>query len=569
MPVHDLSILFLISLIAFVNAAVLAWAARLGASRRPAWLFALGSFLLGFASLTILLIPDPGSPWRAAGLNVLPVLSYSCWLLGMLYFAGRRQQVRVLIIAIAVVLLAICWVTWITPLRDWRIFLVTVTLASLRALTAMVLIGHRDRLDRHTAMVFAAVLLIEAAAMLTRSITVIVGDLPGIGADNQSTTTLTLLAVLFAAVLSTPLLMLLGLSRVIVTLRDAGNRLQATLDALPDLVFELDASGRFESVHTRQANLLVLPPEQFLGRLPEDVLPAEVAATARAVMAVVDQHGYAAGTAYALELADGEHWFEVTAATRPASTPGKAPGYVFVTRDISERVRAEQMKREFVSVVSHELRTPLTSITGALDLLASANQPPLPAQSQRLLEIARNNSQRLRLLIDDLLDMEKLVAGKMRFELTAQPLRPMLQAAVDSNQTYGAGRQIGLALQEPVPDCQVAVDGQRFAQMLSNLLSNAIKFSPQTAHVELSAVRSDAQVQIRVRDHGPGVAAAFQSRLFEPFSQADASDRRQQMGTGLGLAITRGMAERMHGSVRYEDAPGGGACFVIELPVIG
>ena len=569
MPVHDLSILFLISLVAFVNAGVLAWAARLGASRRAAWLFALGSFLLGFAPLTVLLIPDSASPWRAAGLNLLPVLSYSCWLLGVLHFAGHRQQVRTLLIAITIVLLAISWMTWITPLRDWRIFLVTFTLASLRALTAMVLIGHRDRLDRHIALVFAAVLLIEAAAMLIRSITVMVGDLPSIGADSQSTTTLTWLAVLFAAVLSTPLLMLLGLSRVIITLREAGNRLQATLDALPDLVFELDANGRFESVHTRHGDLLVMPPAQFLGRLPEDVLPAEVAATARAVMAEVDLHGYAAGTSYVLQLADGEHWFEVTAAAKPASSAGKSPGYVFVTRDISERVRAEQMKREFVSVVSHELRTPLTSITGALDLLATANQPPLPAQSQRLLEIARNNGQRLRLLIDDLLDMEKLVAGKMRFELTTQPLLPLLQAAIDSNQTYGAGRQIALSLQEPVPDCQIAVDGQRFAQVLSNLLSNAIKFSPPAAQVEVSALRSGTQVQIRVRDHGAGVPPSFQSRLFEPFSQADASDRRQQMGTGLGLAIARGMTERMHGHLRYEDAPGGGACFVVELPVIG
>lgn len=548
---------------------MLAWAARLGASRKPAWLFALGSFLLGFAPLTVLLIPDINSPWRAAGLNFLPVLSYSCWLLGMMYFAGLQQQVRLLLIAVAIVLVIVSCFTWVTPQREWRVFLVTFTLATLRVLTALVLLGRRDRLDRRIAIVFAVVLLVEAAAMLSRSIVVFGGELPSIGADNQATTIMTWLAMLFAAVLSTPLLMLLGLSRVIVTLRDAGNRLQATLDALPDLVFELDANGRFESVHTRQNELLVVPPAQFLGRLPEEVLPAEVAATARAVMADVDQHGYATGTSYALQLPGGEHWFEVSAAARPASRAGKAPGYVFVTRDISERVRADQMKREFVSVVSHELRTPLTSITGALDLLASANQPPLPAQSQRLLEIARNNSLRLRLLIDDLLDMEKLVAGKMRFELTTQPLLPLLQSAIDSNQTYGAGRQIVLTLKTPVPDCQVAVDAQRFAQVLSNLLSNAIKFSPPTGEVEVLAVQSGAQVQIRVRDHGAGVPPSFQARLFEPFSQADASDRRQQMGTGLGLAIARGMTERMHGNLRYEDAPGGGACFVIELPVLG
>lgn len=567
MPVQDISILFLISLIAFVNAGVLAWAARLGARRKPASLFAVGSFLLGFAPLTLLLIPDPGSPWRAAGLNFLPLLSYSCWLLGMLYYAGERRFVRPLLLALALVLLAVFWLTWVQPMREWRIFLVTFSLGSLRLLTAWLLVSYRKVMARHVALVFATVLLIEAGAMLLRSVTVIVGELPSIGADNQSTTTLTWLVMLLTTVLSTPLLMLLALGRVITSLRESGNRLQATLDALPDVVFEFDSSGRFEAVHTRNSDALALPPEKFLGRLPEEVLPAAVAATARAVMAEVEQHGYAAGTTYTLELADGEHWFEVTAAAKPAPTPDGAAGYVFVTRDISERVRAEQLKREFVSVVSHELRTPLTSISGALDLLASTDTQTAPEQAKRLLEIARNNGKRLRLLIDDLLDMEKLVAGKMRFDLKAQPLRPLLQTAIDNHQTYGASRQIGLRLHEPVPDCQVTVDAQRFAQVLANLLSNAIKFSPNGTSVDVSATVLDAHVQIRVRDHGTGVPTNFQSRLFEPFSQADASDRRQQMGTGLGLAIARGMTERMQGSLRYEDAEGGGACFVVELPL--
>ena len=568
MPVQDISILFLISLIAFVNAGVLAWAARLGARRQPAWLFAVGSFLLGFAPLTLVLIPDTGSPWRAAGLNFLPLLSYSCWLLGMLYYAGERRFVRPLLLALALIFIAVFWLTWVQPVREWRVFLVTFSLGVLRLLTAWLLVHYRKVMARHVALVFATVMLIEAAAMLLRSVTVMIGDLPNIGADNQSTTTLTWLAMLLATVLSTPLLMLLALGRVITSLRESGSRLQATLDALPDVVFELDSNGRFEAVHTRNSGALALPPEQFLSRLPEDVLPAAVAATARAVMAEVDQHGYAAGTPYALKLADGDHWFEVTAATRPASTPGAAAGYVFVTRDISERVRAEQIKREFVSVVSHELRTPLTSISGALDLLASTDVQTAPDQAKRLLEIARNNGKRLRLLIDDLLDMEKLVAGKMRFDLKPQPLRPLLQTAIDNHQTYGASRQIGLQLHEPLPECEVAVDAQRFAQVLANLLSNAIKFSPNGASVEVSAAVQGAHVQIRVRDHGAGVPASFQSRLFEPFSQADSSDSRQQVGSGLGLAIVHGMIERMHGSVRYEAAVGGGACFVIELPVV-
>ncbi len=567
MPVHDVSILFLLSLVAFVNGCILAWAARIGATRTPAMLFSAGSLLLAITPLTILVAVEMGSPWRAIGLNLLPLASYTCWLLGTLHFCGRPDHTRTVLLIVAVPFLLLLWLSWVPALRDARLFIATFSFAVLRAATAIVLIHYRHKLNKTVAWFFALLLLSEATVMLLRSMMALTGELPSIGADLKFSTTFTWLTILLSTVLSTPLLMLLGLSQLIGDLGRSNLRLQATLNALPDKVFELDANGCFSAFHTHQPELLPAAPEQLLGRPPEQVLPAEWASAIRAAMAEVDKHGRTFGVQYQRQLSDGPHWFEISAATRPAMNSDHAPGYVLVTRDISERVRGEQMKREFVSVISHELRTPLTSIAGALDLIVSGAAGALPASVQRLLDIARSNGQRLRLLIDDLLDMDKLSAGKMRFDIQSHPLQPLLESALDNNRTFGVEKQISLQLIGPVPAVNVAVDSQRFAQVLSNLLSNAIKFSPSGAAVEVSCTLNGDRLQVSVRDHGVGVPESFRQRLFEKFSQADGSDSRKQRGSGLGLAIVREMIERMGGSVGYEPAAGGGSCFFLDLVV--
>jgi PAS domain S-box-containing protein len=239
-----------------------------------------------------------------------------------------------------------------------------------------------------------------------------------------------------------------------------------------------------------------------------------------------------------------------------------------IIEDMTERKRVERMKSEFVSTVSHELRTPLTSISGALGLLASGALGPLPEAVQPLLEVAQKNSKRLGLLINDLLDMEKLMAGKMALSLEAAPLPALLATALRDNQPYAATRGITLVLRGAVPEVAVLVDLHRLQQVLANLLSNAIKFSPPGAEVEVSAQRHAEGVRVAVRDHGPGVPAAFRARIFQKFAQADASDTRSKSGTGLGLAISRELVERMGGQLGFDSVEGQGASFHVDLPVV-
>lgn len=241
--------------------------------------------------------------------------------------------------------------------------------------------------------------------------------------------------------------------------------------------------------------------------------------------------------------------------------------FVAVVRDLTERKRVERMKNEFVSTVSHELRTPLTSISGALGLIAGGALGTLPDKAAELIGIAHKNSLRLTHLINDLLDMEKLAAGKMHFDMQRQPLMPLIEQALESNRAYGNERKVTIALTEQVPEAVVRVDAERLMQVLSNLLSNAMKFSPENGTVEVAVHAADNKVRVTVSDHGPGVPAEFRDYIFQKFAQADSSSTRQKGGTGLGLAITRELVERMNGEIGFESVENEGAHFYFELPL--
>jgi PAS domain S-box-containing protein len=244
---------------------------------------------------------------------------------------------------------------------------------------------------------------------------------------------------------------------------------------------------------------------------------------------------------------------------------GRQTGAVAVLRDITERRHIEQLQRDFVSTVSHELRTPVTSISGSLGLINGGALGPVPASMTEMLNIAQQNSQRLNLLINDLLDIDKLLAGKMDFNLQEQTLLPLLEEALRSNQGYAEQYQVSYLLL-PFTDACVTVDGLRLQQVLANFLSNACKFSPSGSRISVRVDHREGQVRVNVCDQGSGVPLEFQARIFHKFSQADASSTRQQGGTGLGLAICKELIERMHGSIGF-DSSAQGATFWFQLPM--
>ncbi|MCC5797628.1 MAG: PAS domain-containing protein [Methylophaga sp.] len=236
--------------------------------------------------------------------------------------------------------------------------------------------------------------------------------------------------------------------------------------------------------------------------------------------------------------------------------------------DISEPKRLEKMKDQFIATVSHELRTPLTSINGSISLLLGGVAGQLSERGMSLLENAARNGKRLTNLINDLLDIEKLVAGKMPMRMTVQPLAPLLDEAIDSVMNYAHQGMNKILVDHNCNGVRVHVDGARLIQALNNLLSNAIKFSPDGKEVHVITEVIGDDLLISVRDHGSGIDPEFQKYLFKRFSQGDSSDTRRLPGTGLGLAITREICDQMGGSVHFNNAKDGGSIFYIRLPVV-
>jgi PAS domain S-box-containing protein len=240
---------------------------------------------------------------------------------------------------------------------------------------------------------------------------------------------------------------------------------------------------------------------------------------------------------------------------------------ILVIRDISARKRIERLKDEFVSTVSHELRTPLTSISGSLGLLAGQWASKLPESAARLLAIAHTNSQRLVRLINDILDIEKLESGHVVFNFSQVAVRTLVEHAIEDNRGFAESYGVRVRLDTDSADLDVNADPDRLAQVVTNLLSNAIKFSPADGEVLIAVTKNENRVRITVRDHGSGVPDDFKLHIFEKFAQADATNTRQKSGTGLGLSIVKQIVERLGGKVGFDDPPGGGAAFYVELPV--
>jgi signal transduction histidine kinase/GAF domain-containing protein len=239
-------------------------------------------------------------------------------------------------------------------------------------------------------------------------------------------------------------------------------------------------------------------------------------------------------------------------------------GYIF---DIHDRQMVDEMKNQFISTVSHELRTPLTSISGSLDLLLGGATGLLSEKAIRMLEIAKRNSEHLKHLIGDLLDIEKLVSGNMPIIASRQDIRAVVQEAAEEIQPMARRYGVAVELDAPGQAIYAFFDQSRLSQAITNLISNAVKFSPERGVVSISIKQLDQKARITVKDEGPGVPRSFHDRIFQKFAQANASSSRSKEGTGLGLAITRELMHAMGGEVGFDSEEGKGACFWLGLPL--
>jgi PAS domain S-box-containing protein len=340
-------------------------------------------------------------------------------------------------------------------------------------------------------------------------------------------------------------------------------RYHGLLEAAPDTMVVVNHAGEIVLLNLQAEKEFGYRRDELLGQSIKKIIPEHVAARliANGLRSSVTAH---IGTETELtgRRKDGDE-FPIEIMLSPLESAER----LLVIRDISARRQTERLKDEFVATVSHELRTPLTSISGSLGLLTGQWASKLPESAARLLTIAHTNSQRLVRLINDILDIEKLEAGRVVFNLSKVAVRSLVEHAIEDNRGFAESYSVQVRLDAASDHLDVNADPDRLAQVITNLLSNAIKFSPTNGEVLVALERHANDVRITVRDHGFGVPADFKLHIFEKFAQADATNTRQKGGTGLGLSIVKQIVERLDGKIGFGDAPGGGAIFYVDIPV--
>ena len=364
-------------------------------------------------------------------------------------------------------------------------------------------------------------------------------------------------------------------------LAETSERFRSLFDYNPHAVFSVDLEGRFDSVNPAAAMLSGRAVGDLLGRRFADLLaPADLVPVLAHFRRALDRESVRFETA--LQRPDGE-LVELAVSALPIVVDDVVEGVYGVAEDITARNRlqreldgtrrsAEQANRAkslFVANISHEIRTPLTSVIASAELLA---ETPLQPDQRMLVGSLARNGERLRSLVDDLLDFSRIEAGALRLDRRPMDLRAVVEGSVDRVRAAADATRLSITVRidEELPAALVG-DPERVAQVLGNLLGNAVKFTHRggmAVDVEVAERTAElVKVLVRVSDSGIGIAPEQQDRLFETFSQADPTITRQYGGTGLGLAICRQLLTLMGGVIWVQSAPGEGSTFSFVLPL--
>ncbi len=262
----------------------------------------------------------------------------------------------------------------------------------------------------------------------------------------------------------------------------------------------------------------------------------------------------------------GEEFPVMVSIAEMDESPGRSGRYVIVAADISERLRTERQKEEFITMIHHEVRTPLTAVRGAIGLLDGGVAGDLGERGRELVANALRNSKRMERLVNDILVSRKLDFGHMTFHLEEMELMPLVDQAIEATASYGDQHEVRFDLDETAPGARIEVDPDRFIQVLTNVLSNAVRFSSAGDVVKVRVNRHDGYLRVAVADRGPGIPEKFRDQVFEPFARADEADWRNKSGTGLGMSISKAIIEELGGAISFDTEVGGGTTFRVDIP---
>jgi PAS domain S-box-containing protein len=341
---------------------------------------------------------------------------------------------------------------------------------------------------------------------------------------------------------------------------------QAAIDSLPDPVLMLSPSGRVLNLNRAAEALLRLPSGEGVGQSIDRLEPS-----LREKVAAVSAHVLSGRGAYLprgfeeavrAEAADGPRHF-LPRATALRSEEGAVTGATVVLQDVTRLMRFDELKNDLVATVAHEFRTPLTSLHMAIHLCAEGAAGPLTERQVDLMAAARSDCERLQAIVDDILDLSRIQAGRVELQLQPVDARAVLAqaAAAARPQAQIAGVELAVGgSDEPLP---VVADAERVQLVLANLLGNALRHTPGGGRIHARVDARGPDVRFEVQDSGEGIPRQYQERIFERFYQVPGARRG---GVGLGLYLAREIARAHGGEMGVESEPGRGSTFWFTLP---
>jgi len=360
--------------------------------------------------------------------------------------------------------------------------------------------------------------------------------------------------------------------------------LHALMDNIPDSIYFKDAASRFTVVNRAQARILgVEHPQEAVGKTDFDYLDSQLAQEAFAdEQAILKSANPVIGKVEEIKRPDGPSIWVSTTKMQIRDVHGNVLGTFGVSRDITKSKHFEQALQEknvelerallakdrFLASMSHELRTPLNAVIGFTGTLLMKLPGPLTDEQSKQLHTIRSSATHLLSLLNDLLDLAKIAAGKVALSLTPVVFQSVMEEVCTALRPLA--EQKGLELKATVPEGQLVINTDRRAlsQILFNLINNAIKFT-QSGEVRIMLDRQNGSgkpwTQLSVHDTGIGIRPEDQSRLFEPFSQLERNLRRNE-GAGLGLQLSQKLAELLGGKISFKSEYGKGSTFTLSLP---
>jgi signal transduction histidine kinase len=357
--------------------------------------------------------------------------------------------------------------------------------------------------------------------------------------------------------------------------QEDASRSHAILEAVADGVLVTGKDNRITFVNSSTERILAIEETQLLGN-PLDAFGGLFGKSANTWMETIrrwseDPASHQSGDTYAEQL-ELENERIALVHLAPVILQNDFLGTVSIFRDITREVEVDRLKSEFVATVSHELRTPMTAIKGYVDILTMGAAGALQENQLHFLEIVHNNIERLNSLVDDLLDISRIEAGRVTLNPQSVNMREVAEDVIAETlrRSQQENKPMALSLDAPTKLSPVMGDGERIRQIIGNLVDNAFNYTPSNGTIRINIRQQNGDLQIDVQDNGVGIAPEDQGRVFERFFRGEHPLVLATPGTGLGLPIVRQLVEMHRGRIWMNSTgiPGEGSTFSFTLPIL-